>query len=1083
MKAVLMISNGGLDVVYKYTPAANVTVDIDLCGSAYDTKLYVYENTYTPGAPFACSDDYYTGAPCGQYVSKIIGASLIGGNTYYIVIDGYGATDFGAYSLTISGAIVYPVPPNDLCTGATPVNGPFPQTVTGTTLGATVDCPGVLDWNAVWYAVNLPNAVNDLTVDWCGTADMGTVGVVYYPTCPVVCENYVLYTANTWGICGAIPDATTATTTFLGIPGPTTIYYPAYSIPQMDHVITFTVTAVVCPNPTTLTVSDRTATGAKLGWTAGGTESLWNVEVGLPGFAPGNGEYVLRGSPSLNSFSATPLSAATRYEFYVQADCGTGLSSWIGPLGFSTLITCPGGAITELEVCGDSTNNACNNVLPVNQTSEPLLAGQTVCGTSFFDGSSRDTDWFSFTLDGPKNVTLSGIADFDLQLLLVSSPCPATVIAAGTSLSGVTASVTYQLAAGNYYAWVGPQFTGSFVCGVANNYYATLTVTNISAYCTPAPTSVDGLGITNVTYSTVNNTTGAETGNYGDYSAQIGAAQRTTPLTVYITYETGYTYDTKIWVDWNDDFLFTGTGEEVYTGTSLADDPTTLEATFVIPNWASLGNHRMRIGGVDAGPPTPCYAGSYGSFEDYTLNVTAAPACPAPSTILVSNIYTNQVDLDWTENGTAVLWNVKYGAPGFDPLTEGTQYSNVTKPYTLTGLTSATSYDVYVQAVCGSPWSLPVTFTTACGVYATPFTETVEDGELNPCWTISGGTYNWQIITGASGYMVGSNSFRANFYSISSATPFYLFSPTVDGLSLTAPQLEFDYSYATYVDEVDQLNVYASVNGGLDFVTVIEMPGGISGILNTAGVTSSSFVPTLASQWATITLPLPVGTNMIAFEAISAFGNNLYIDNIKINEAAATKTLNLTGVMLEGLYAGGGTMNQAMDEFGNPVYVSPVADVISVELHDAGDYSILATPAFTDIPLSTSGNATVTGIPSTLSGDYRITIKHRNHIETTTADAVPFNVSVISQNFDDPSEVFGGNLLLMYDMGYAIFGGDITQEGAVDGADVTEFDNDQFNFVVGYVPSDIDGNGSVDSGDGTIIDNNQFNFVGAILPF
>ncbi len=190
------VSNGGRDVVYKYTPAANVTVDIDLCGSAYDTKLYVYENTYTPGAPFACSDDYYTGAPCGQYVSKIIGASLIGGNTYYIVIDGYGASDFGAYSLTISGAIVYPVPPNDLCTGATPVNGPFPQTVTGTTLGATVDCPGVLDWNAVWYAVNLPNAVNDLTVDWCGTEDMSTVGVVYYPTCPVVCGNYVLYTAK-----------------------------------------------------------------------------------------------------------------------------------------------------------------------------------------------------------------------------------------------------------------------------------------------------------------------------------------------------------------------------------------------------------------------------------------------------------------------------------------------------------------------------------------------------------------------------------------------------------------------------------------------------------------------------------------------------------------------------------------------------------------------------------------------------------------------------------------------------------------------------------------------------------------------
>ena len=69
----------------------------------------------------------------------------------------------------------------------------------------------------------------------------------------------------------------------------------------------------------------------------------------------------------------------------------------------------------------------------------------------------------------------------------------------------------------------------------------------------------------------------------------------------------------------------------------------------------------------------------------------------------------------------------------------------------------------------------------------------------------------------------------------------------------------------------------------------------------------------------------------------------------------------------------------------------------------------------------------------------------------------------------------------MIDMGYAIYGGDINQDGFVDGGDVTPFDNDQFNFVAGYVDSDVDGNGSVDGGDGTILDNNQFNFVGAVL--
>ncbi|KAF0195209.1 MAG: BNR/Asp-box repeat-containing protein [Bacteroidetes bacterium] len=194
---------------------------------------------------------------------------------------------------------------------------------------------------------------------------------------------------------------------------------------------------------------------------------------------------------------------------------------------------------------------------------------------------------------------------------------------------------------------------------------------------------------------------------------------------------------------------------------------------------------------------------------------------------------------------------------------------------------------------------------------------------------------------------------------------------------------------------------------------------------------------------------------------------------------ANDKTLTLNNVMLEGLYAGGGFMNQAFNEVG-PQFDPGVADMIAVELHDATNYATIEYSSL--VQLSTTGTATVTGIPVTLSGDYRITVKHRNSIETTTANAVSFAGTTIIQSFGDPAEIYGGNLLQMADMGYAIYGGDINQDGAVDGGDVTPFDNDQFNFVAGYVLSDVDGNGSVDSGDGTIIDNNQFGFVGASLP-
>jgi hypothetical protein len=403
---------------------------------------------------------------------------------------------------------------------------------------------------------------------------------------------------------------------------------------------TFVITNEIpdCFAPTALVAANKTTTSADLSWTPGGSESGWLVEVGLPGFTPGNDEHIFKDSPVVNSVSVTGLSAGTRYQFFVQADCSGEPSAWSGGF-FATNIECPGGAYVEAEVCGDSTNNACNNVLPENQTSEPITLGQTVCGTSFYTvGTGRDTDWYSFTLAIARQVTLTGKADFDLQLLFATSPCPTSVIAAGSSLAGVTASVSTQLGPGTYYAWVGPQFTSGFACGDDNQYYATLTGAPITSYCTPAPTSVDNLGITNVAFSTVNNTTGAEPGNYGDYSALIGDVTRTLTIPVSITYQTSYTYFTKIWIDWNNDFYF-DVAEEVYSGESLADNPTTLAASFAVPADAPLGNHRMRIGGIDVGTITPCYSGSYGTFEDYTVNVIDLPATPVLSVTPASKDY------------------------------------------------------------------------------------------------------------------------------------------------------------------------------------------------------------------------------------------------------------------------------------------------------------------------------------------------------------------------------------------------------------------------------------------------------------
>jgi len=214
--------------------------------------------------------------------------------------------------------------------------------------------------------------------------------------------------------------------------------------------------------------------------------------------------------------------------------------------------------------------------------------------------------------------------------------------------------------------------------------------------------------------------------------------------------------------------------------------------------------------------------------------------------------------------------------------------------------------------------------------------------------------------------------------------------------------------------------------------------------------------------------------------ATGATGNNR-LDNVVINATEAaptTKTLNMT-VLLEGLYLSAGTMRKAQGDVGDQ-YPGTVADQVRIELHDGSNYSNMVH--FVDnVNLNQNGTLS-TSIPSTFSGNYYLTVVHRNSIVTTTASPVSFAGSVITYLFDAQSKAYGDNLLSMGDGYFVLYAGDVNLDGYVDTGDVTLIDNDQFDFASGYLQTDANGDGFVDTGDITIIDNNQFNFVGAILP-
>lgn len=88
------------DVVYQFFNDRYRVVNVSLCESKFDTKVYVYDNHFSPGAPLACSDDGFSGSFIEDAVSLIRHLVLQESHTYYFVVDGFGRKS-GEYEFTV----------------------------------------------------------------------------------------------------------------------------------------------------------------------------------------------------------------------------------------------------------------------------------------------------------------------------------------------------------------------------------------------------------------------------------------------------------------------------------------------------------------------------------------------------------------------------------------------------------------------------------------------------------------------------------------------------------------------------------------------------------------------------------------------------------------------------------------------------------------------------------------------------------------------------------------------------------------------------------------------------------------------
>lgn len=180
-----------------------------------------------------------------------------------------------------------------------------------------------------------------------------------------------------------------------------------------------------------------------------------------------------------------------------------------------------------------------------------------------------------------------------------------------------------------------------------------------ACYCTSMPTQTADEEIYNVTLGTLNNSSACATlgtgpgslaARYANYTSGAGAPaapniSQVTPTPFSVTINTcgvtNFNSGVAIFIDLNQNGLFTDAGEKVYSNGATANvacvPATVLSGNITIPVTATLGNTVMRVvdaEGISGDAITPCNVTfGYGEVEDYLINIVAAVPCsgtPSP---------------------------------------------------------------------------------------------------------------------------------------------------------------------------------------------------------------------------------------------------------------------------------------------------------------------------------------------------------------------------------------------------------------------------------------------------------------------
>ncbi|MCR4738377.1 MAG: fibronectin type III domain-containing protein [Bacteroidales bacterium] len=481
-----------------------------------------------------------------------------------------------------------------------------------------------------------------------------------------------------------------------------------YSV-YIDDILLETIPT--CPKPQNLTVSSSTQNSVTLSWTETGTAHDWIVEYGPAGYMQGTGTTVqVHNTPTT---TITGLSASTTYDFYVQADCGSGdVSSWsikatgatqcaaISQLPYTENFDSYGTGTTAYPNCWSKINTYSSGDRPYCHSS--YAYNGSTAGLYFFTTGTMYNIAITpeFAPSIPVNTLkakfmfrgLSGTSyTCALQVGVMTNPMDANTFVAVDTVYPGSSVATYESREVSFANYTGAGHYIAFKHGLmgGSTYYAMMDnlIIELDSNATPPtpPTCATPTGLT-VPASSITQTTATASWNAGG-----------TETAWDLQYKQ---HNASNW------------------GNAIPLTARTYNFTGLTPGTFYDVRVRANCGNNDVSDWTNAV-----TFQTQAQGPGPEP-CSDPTNLNYTDVGTNSVVLDWTENGTSTSWTVYYQESGTS------QWPTVTAnehPYTLTGLQPATTYQAYVVANCDdgpSGVSNLVTFTTQ-GVGINDYEQTI----------------------------------------------------------------------------------------------------------------------------------------------------------------------------------------------------------------------------------------------------------------------------------------------------------------------------------------------------------------------